>query len=159
MMKTLIGDKAFRKAMDLYFERHDGEAATVEDFVACMADASGRDLTQFFSWYEQAGTPHVKVTTHYDPKAKTFDLTLAQKTAPTPGQADKQPMHIPFGLGLVGPSGEDMALDLEGVGSLNAPIIELNEEKKSFRFRNVQARGRFYRSIADFRRRSSCRRM
>jgi aminopeptidase N len=140
MMKTLIGDKAFRKAMDLYFERHDGEAATVEDFVRCMADASGRDLTQFFRWYEQAGTPHVKVTTHYDPKTKTFDLTLAQKTAPTPGQADKLPMHIPFGLGLVGPSGEDMALDLEGVGSLNAPIIELTEEKKSFRFRNVATR-------------------
>ena len=140
MMKTLIGDKAFRKAMDLYFERHDGEAATVEDFVACMADASGRDLTQFFKWYEQAGTPHVKVTTHYDPKTKTFDLTLAQKTAPTPGQTDKQPMHIPFGLGLVGPAGEDMALDLEGVGSLNAAIIELTEEKKSFRFRNVISR-------------------
>ncbi len=105
MMKTLIGEKAFRKAMDLYFERHDGEAATVENFVACMADASGRDLTQFFRWYEQAGTPHVKVTTHYDPKAKTFDLTLAQKTAPTPGQADKQPLHIPFNLGLVGPVG------------------------------------------------------
>jgi aminopeptidase N len=140
MMKTLIGDKAFRKAMDLYFERHDGEAATVENFVACMADASGRDLTQFFKWYEQAGTPHVKVTTHYDPKAKTFDMTLAQKTAPTPGQPDKQPMHIPFALGLVGPAGEDMALDLEGVGSLNAPLIELREEEKSFRFRNVAAR-------------------
>jgi aminopeptidase N len=140
MMKTLIGDKAFRKAMDLYFERHDGEAATVENFVACMADASGRDLTQFFKWYEQAGTPHVKVTTHYDPKAKTFDLTLAQKTAPTPGQPDKQPMHIPFALGLVGPAGEDMALDLEGAGSLNAPLIELREEEKSFRFRNVAAR-------------------
>ena len=140
MMKTLIGEKAFRKAMDLYFERHDGEAATVENFVACMTDASGRDLTQFFRWYEQAGTPHVKVTTHYDPKAKTFDLTLAQKTAPTPGQADKQPLHIPFNLGLVGPVGEDMALDLEGVGSLNTPIIELTEEKKSFRFRNIQAR-------------------
>ncbi|MDP1699340.1 MAG: aminopeptidase N [Aestuariivirga sp.] len=140
MMKTLIGDKAFRKAMDLYFERHDGEAATVEDFVACMADTSGRDLTQFFKWYEQAGTPQVKVTTHYDAKAKTFDLTLAQTTAPTPGQSDKQPMHIPFGLGLVEPSGEDMTLDLEGVGSLNAPIIELTEEKRSFRFRNIVMR-------------------
>ena len=105
-----------------------------------MADASGRDLTQFFKWYEQAGTPRVKVTTPYDAKSKTFDLTLAQKTAPTPGQAEKQPMHIPLNLGLVGPSGEDMALDLEGVGSLNAPIIELTEEKQSFRFRNVQNR-------------------
>jgi aminopeptidase N len=140
MMKTLIGEKAFRKAMDIYFERHDGEAATVEDFVRCMADASGRDLAQFFHWYEQAGTPHVEATTHYDQKTKTFDLTLAQRTAPTPGQADKQPMHIPFNLGLVGPSGEDMPLDLEGVGSLNTPTIELTTEKKSFRFRNIPAR-------------------
>ncbi len=140
MMKTLIGDKAFRKAMDLYFERHDGEAATVENFVACMADASGRDLIQFFRWYEQAGTPHVEVATHYDPKARTFDLTLTQRTAPTPGQPEKQPMHIPFSLGLVGPAGEDMALDLEGVGSLNTPVIELTEESRSFRFRNVPVR-------------------
>ena len=137
MMKTLIGDKAFRKAMDIYFERHDGEAATVEDFVACMADASGRDLAQFFKWYEQAGTPGVKVTTSYDQKSKTFDLTLEQKTAPTPGQAEKLSMHIPLRFGLVGTRGEDMPLDLEGVGVLNAPLIELTQEKQSFRFRNV----------------------
>ena len=140
MMKTLIGDKAFRKAMDIYFERHDGEAATVEDFVACMADASGRDLTQFFKWYEQAGTPGVKVTTSYDQKGKIFDLTLEQKTAPTSGQAEKLPMHIPLNFGLVGPSGEDMPLDLEGVGVLNAPLLELTQEKQSFRFRNVKNR-------------------
>jgi aminopeptidase N len=140
MMKTLIGDKAFRRAMDIYFERHDGKAATVEDFVACMADASGRDLSQFFKWYEQAGTPGVRVTTSYDQKGKTFDLTLEQKTAPTPGQAEKLPMHIPLSLGLVGPNGEDMPLDLEGVGVLNTPLLELTQEKQSFRFRNVKNR-------------------
>ena len=140
MMKTLIGDKAFRKAMDIYFERHDGEAATVEDFVACMADASGRDLAQFFKWYEQAGTPGVRVTTSYDQKGRTFDLTLEQKTVPTPGQSEKLPMHIPLNFGLVGPSGEDMPLDLEGVGVLNAPLLELTQEKQSFRFRNVKNR-------------------
>jgi aminopeptidase N len=137
MMKTLIGDAAFRKAMDIYFERHDGDAATVEDFVRCMADASGRDLTQFFKWYEQAGTPHVGVSKRYDAKAQTFDVTLEQRTAPTPGQALKQPMQIPLGLGLVGPDGEDMVLDLEGVGKLNTPLIELTQEKQTFRFRNI----------------------
>ena len=140
MMKTLIGEAAFRKAMDFYFERHDGDAATVEDFVACMADASGRDLAQFFKWYEQAGTPRVDVTTSYDQKTRTFDLTLAQATSQTPGQSDKQPMHIPFNLGLVGPTGQDMPLDLEGVGVLNAPLLELTGEKQTFRFRNVASR-------------------
>ena len=137
MMKTLIGEAAFRKAMDIYFERHDGDAATVEDFVACMADASGRDLSQFFKWYEQAGTPHVGVSKRYDAKTQTFDVTLEQRTAPTPGQALKQPMQIPLGIGLVGRDGEDMVLDLEGVGKLNTPLIELTQEKQTFRFRNI----------------------
>jgi aminopeptidase N len=140
MMKTLIGEAAFRKAMDLYFDRHDGEAATVENFVRCMADASGRDLGQFFKWYEQAGTPRLIVEGHYDARRRSFDLTIEQKTPPTPGQAEKQPLHIPLGVGLVGPDGEDMALDLEGVGHLNAPIIELTEPRKTFRFRNIAKR-------------------
>jgi aminopeptidase N len=137
MMKTLIGDTAFRKAMDIYFERHDGEAATVEDFVACMADASGRDMSQFFKWYEQAGTPRVDVTAKYDAKAQSFEVILTQTTSPTPGQAEKQPMHIPLRLGLIGPKGEDMVLDLDGVGKLNTPLIELTMNTQTFRFRNV----------------------
>ncbi|MBC8038352.1 MAG: aminopeptidase N [Rhizobiales bacterium] len=137
MMKTLIGPAAFRKAMDLYFERHDGEAATVEDFVRCMADASGRDLSQFFHWYEQAGTPQLKAEGRFDAKRQTFELTLEQKTLPTPGQMEKRPLHIPLGIGLVGPDGGDVPLDLEGVGAVNTPMIELNEAKKTFRFRNV----------------------
>ncbi len=140
MMKTLIGEVAFAKAMDIYFERHDGDAATVEDFVQCMADASGRDFSQFFKWYEQAGTPHIEVSKHYDAKTQTFDLTLEQTTAPTPGQALKQPMQIPLRLGLVGPGGEDMVLDLEGIGKLNTPLIELRQEKQTFRFRNILKR-------------------
>ena len=140
MMKTLIGDQAFTKAMDLYFSRHDGEAATVEDFVRCMTDASGRDLTQFFTWYEQAGTPQVIAEGQYDARARTFDLTLEQIQPRTPGQGDKVPLHIPLALGLVGPTGEDMPLDLEGVGTLNAPLIELTRQKQTFRFRNVSAR-------------------
>ena len=140
MMQTLIGEQAFRKGMDLYFERHDGEAATVEDFVTCMADASDRDLGQFFSWYEQAGTPRIIAEGAYDPAAKTFTLTLEQRTSPTPGQDGKVPLHIPLGIGLVGPGGEDMPLDLEGTGSLNTPLIELTEQKHSYRFRNVPER-------------------
>ncbi|MGE0004956.1 MAG: aminopeptidase N [Parvibaculaceae bacterium] len=140
MMLTLIGREAFRKAMDLYFERHDGEAATVEDLVRCMADVSGRSFDQFFRWYEQAGTPEVIVTEAYDATAGTYDLTLEQVTAPTPGQPDKAPLQIPLGIGLVGADGEDMPLDLEGVGTLNEPLIELAAPRKTFRFRNVAQR-------------------
>ena len=140
MLKTLIGDAAFARGMDLYFERHDGEAATVEEFVRCFADASGRDLTQFFRWYEQAGTPELIVDTKYDRAAKTFDLTIEQHLEPTPGQSTKEPMHMPLRLGLVSSKGEDMPLDLEGVGVLNAPVIELKERKTTYRFRNVASR-------------------
>jgi aminopeptidase N len=140
MMQTLIGGDAFRKAMDLYFVRHDGEAATVEDFVRCMEDASGRDLGQFFAWYTQAGTPQVIVESHYDSAAKTFTLTLEQRTPSTPGQDQKAPLHIPLGLGLVGPDGEDMPLDLEGTGAINTPLIELKDQRQTYRFRNVAKR-------------------
>ncbi len=140
MMQTLIGGQAFRKAMDLYFERHDGEAATVEDFVRCMADASGRDLQQFFSWYEQAGTPLVIAEGSHDATSKTFTLTVEQRTASTPGQHDKVPLHIPLAIGLVGPDGEEMPLDLEGLGTLNEPLIELRQQKQTYRFRNITKR-------------------
>jgi len=140
MMQTLIGKPAFRKAMDLYFDRHDGEAATVEDFVRCMADASGRDFAQFFRWYEQAGTPVVEVKTRYDAKTHVFELTLAQSTPPTPGQADKLPQHMPLALGLVGPDGSDLPLHLDGVGALNTPLIELTEATQVFRFTDVAKR-------------------
>ncbi len=140
MMLTLIGEDAFRKAMDLYFTRHDGEAATVEQFVACMAEASGRDLKQFFNWYTQAGTPQVTAETAYDAETRRYTLTLQQDVKSTPGQTEKRPLHIPLALGLVGPDGEDMPLDLEGKGALNTPLIELTEQRQSFRFINVARR-------------------
>jgi aminopeptidase N len=140
MMKTLIGDQAFRKAMDLYFQRHDGEAATVEDFVRCMADASGRDMSQFFRWYEQSGTPQVVVSAKYDAQAKTYDLTLKQVTAATPGQPHKEPFVIPLRLGLIAPDGSDVPLDLDGVGVLNVPQIELASRSQTFRFNNVASK-------------------
>ncbi|WP_374330863.1 aminopeptidase N [Aestuariivirga sp.] len=140
MMLTLIGEQAFRKAMDLYFERHDGEAATVEQFVQCMAEASGRNLAQFFTWYTQAGTPTLTAEGQYDAATRQYTLTLEQKVKPTPGQAEKQPLHIPLGIGLVGPDGADMPLDLDGVGTLNTPLIEMTEQRQSFRFNNVAKR-------------------
>jgi len=140
MLEALIGREAFRKGMDLYFLRHDGEAATVEDFISCMAEASGANLQQFFRWYEQAGTPHLVVEGHHDHTTKTYTLTVEQRTPPTAGEPQKLPLHIPLGIGLVGPNGEDSPLDLDGTGLLNAPLIELREQKKVFRFRNVAKR-------------------
>jgi aminopeptidase N len=140
MMQTLIGRPAFRKAMDLYFARHDGEAATVEDFVRCMADASGRDLSQFFRWYEQAGTPVVEVKTRYSEAAQTFDVQITQETPDTPGQTGKQPLHMPLALGLVGHMGRDLPLHLEGKGALNEPVIELTQSGQVFRFTGLSER-------------------
>jgi aminopeptidase N len=137
MLKTLLGPKDFRKAMDLYFERHDGQAATVEDFVQCMGDASGRDLSQFFRWYEQAGTPEVTAHGQWDRRSKIYELKLTQKLPPTPGQPVKLPQHIPIAIGLVGPNGNDMALELEDGESLGEPVLELTAKSQTFRFRNI----------------------
>src|ERR1700733_1670810 len=113
MIRTLLGADTFRKGMDLYFTRHDGHAATVEQFVQCLADASGRDFfPQFMRWYAQAGTPEVKVTPHYDAGTGAYRLDIAQTVPPTPGQPNKEPMVIPLALGLVGKNGGDLPLVL-----------------------------------------------
>jgi aminopeptidase N len=140
MLKTLLGPEAFRKGMDLYFERHDGEAAGVEDFVRSMADASGRDLKQFFRWYEQAGTPEVIAEGSYDKARASYTLTLTQTTPATPGQTVKAPFHIPLAIGLVGANGEDLPLKLEGKGLINRQVIELTERTQSFRFTGLKER-------------------
>ncbi len=114
MLRVLLGGDAFRKGMDLYFERHDGEAATIEQFVRCFADASGRDLSQFMRWYSQAGTPDVIADGQYDQAARTYTLQLSQSLAPTPGQPVKEPMVIPLKLGLVGADGADLPLQVSG---------------------------------------------
>jgi aminopeptidase N len=119
--------------MDLYLRRHDGQAATVEDFIACFAEASGRDLTQFFLWYRQSGTPEVFVSTHHDPAAGTFTLDIRQELKPTPGQDHKQPMVIPLALGLIGPNGEDRPLLTED-GEAIAGVIALTEARQRFVF-------------------------
>jgi len=139
MIRTLLGAQAFRKGMDLYFERHDGQAATVEQFAQCFADVSGRDMSQFMRWYSQAGTPEIKVAPHYDAHARTYRLDIAQTVPATPGQPDKQPMVIPLAFGLVGANGADLPLLLNGQ-PLPRGVIELTQPSQSFVFTNVTER-------------------
>ena len=142
MLHTLIGEAAFQRGMQIYFERHDGQAVTCEDFVAAMEAASGRDLSQFRRWYSQAGTPRLMVKGAHDPRARTFTLTVAQTTPPTPGQADKQPLHIPLALGLLDLAGEPLPLRLEGEGTPAgiSRVLELSEAEHRFTFTGVAER-------------------
>ena len=139
MIHTLLGPEGFRKGMDLYFERHDGEAATVEDFLQAMEDGGQTDLTQFRRWYSQAGTPEVLASGQWDAATKRYRLKLSQVCAPTPGQPQKDPLHIPIRLGLVGPGGQDMAVALEG--EADAPktshVLNLTKREQSFQFAGV----------------------
>jgi aminopeptidase N len=114
MLKTLIGPEAFRAGMDLYFQRWDGHATTVEEFIRCFAEASGRDLTPFFAWYEQAGTPKVTLASRYDAASGTLELDLAQETPPTPGQPTKRPLPIPVTVGLLDNDGRTLAFERDG---------------------------------------------
>jgi aminopeptidase N len=140
MIRTLLGPDTFRKGMDLYFTRHDGEAATVEQFVQCFADASGRDFfPQFMRWYSQAGTPEIRVAPHYDSRARTYRLDITQTIPPTPGQPDKEPMVIPIALGLVGKSGGDLPLQLDGK-PIARGVLELTRPSQSFVFTGVAER-------------------
>ena len=111
MIRLLIGPEKFRAGMDLYFERHDGEAAVVEQFIQCFADVSGRDFGPFMRWYDQAGTPVVTVTSEHDAATGRFTLHFHQETGPTPGQPEKHPQVIPIRLGLIGEKGEELVPD------------------------------------------------
>ena len=124
MLKILIGPEAFRRGMDLYFQRYDATAATVEDFIACFAETSGRNLGTFMRWYNQAGTPKLSVTSQYDAAARTLTLDLAQSTAPTPGQTSKQPLVIPIALGLVARGGGEIALKTRGPNEADGASAE-----------------------------------
>ena len=139
MIYTLIGPENFRKGMDLYFERHDGQAVTTDDFVVAMADASGADLTQFKRWYDQAGTPAVEVTDTFDAKARRYTLTVTQSCGATPGQPEKMPFHIPLAVGLVAPDGRDVPLQLEGESAAQGTtrVLSVTEPQQEFVFVNV----------------------
>ncbi|WP_078118690.1 aminopeptidase N [Thiosocius teredinicola] len=138
MQANLLGPELFRKATDLYFERHDGQAVTTEDFVRCMADASGKDLGQMQHWYDYAGTPQVKVQSEYDPEAQTFALTFEQSVPDTPGQTNKPPFLIPIVTGLVGADGDDLSVSLEAGGeTATEHTLQLTQAKQQYVFHGV----------------------
>ena len=142
MLKVLIGDDVFRRGMDLYFERCDGTATTIEVFLQCFAIVSGRDLTQFARWYHQSGTPTVSVISSYDAAAQRLTLDLEQTSQPTPGQPTKDPFVIPIAFGLVRPEG--------GIAAVKSPdlseeersrgLIVLSEAKRRVHFEGLTAR-------------------
>jgi aminopeptidase N len=137
MLQTLLGRDGFRKGLDLYFERHDGEAVTVEDFVSAMADVSGRDLSQFMLWYTQAGTPELACSLDYDARSRQAKLSVNQVVPPTPGQGRKEPMPIPLKLGLLGANGDDLPLLLADGTQLGDGLLEVTGREQTFTFRDV----------------------
>ena len=135
MIHSLLGDTKFRQGSDLYFSRHDGQAVTIEEFVAAMEEVSSIDLKQFRRWYKQSGTPQVDVQSHYDREAKTYSLSFNQSCPVTPGQSNKQPFYIPIKLGLVGPDGNDLPLNQQGDQSI---VFSLYEQNQTLVFENIQ---------------------
>ncbi|MEX1031778.1 MAG: aminopeptidase N [Cellvibrionaceae bacterium] len=138
MLYNLLGPAQFREGSDLYFERHDGQAVTINEFVKAMEDASGRDLSQFKRWYTQAGTPRLSVTDDYDAQQQTYSLTIRQCSPETPGQQEKLPLHIPVTMGLLGSEGE-MPLSLEGDTEVPGTerVLELTDPEQRFVFIGV----------------------
>ena len=139
MMHTLLGEDGFKAGMKLYFERHDGQAVTTDDFVAAMEAASGRDLAQFRRWYTQAGTPVLRVRGRHDAARSRYDLDIEQRTPPTPGQTEKLPLHIPVRVALLGEDGKHLPLhcttpDLTGE---NEAVLDVCESHHTFSFANV----------------------
>src|SRR5499427_6817995 len=139
MLKVLLGEDGFRKGMDLYFSRHDGHAATVEDFIACFADANATDLSQFMRWYAQPGTPELKVTGSFDAAAKRFRLDVAQNLPPRPGNPVGEPMVIPLMLGLIGSNGGDLPLATDR-GRVERAMVIVSRPVESFTFLDIPER-------------------
>ncbi len=137
MLHTLLGEETFMRAMDIYFERFDGTAATVEDFVGCMEEASGRDLSQFFRWYTQAGTPHLAISQDHDPETGTLRLTVTQSIPDTPGQTDKKPHLVPLRIALLNREGNPLPLVLEDGTRLKDGLLEITDKRQSFVFTGI----------------------
>nr|CAA6830275.1 MAG: Membrane alanine aminopeptidase N (EC [uncultured Thiotrichaceae bacterium] len=136
LYQTLLGRAGFRKGMDLYFERHDGQAVTTEDFLAAMADANKVDLAQLQTWYDQAGTPDVKVGMDYDADKQTCTLNISQSCAPTAEAETKLPNLIPMEIGLLGENGEDLPLITDD-GKKIKPVLRVTESEQSFTFSGI----------------------
>ena len=138
MLRNLLGWETFRQGSDLYFARFDGQAVTIEDFVDCMAEVSGLDLDQFMRWYSQAGTPEIDAHGEYDYAKCEYHLRLSQRTPPTPGQAEKAPLHIPVRMGLVGTkSGRDLSLTLDGEALGTETVLHLRDSEQTYVFTGI----------------------
>lgn len=137
MLHTLLGEEKFQKGINLYFERHDGQAVTCDDFTAAMADANAIDLTQFKIWYSQSGTPEVTATGAYDADRRQYTLTLSQQTKSTPGQDVKHPVHIPLNIGLIGSNGGDMPLVSKDPALGDDGVVLLTKASQSIMFDDV----------------------
>ncbi|GFM82841.1 aminopeptidase N [Pseudomonas cichorii] len=139
MIHTLLGAAGFRKGSDLYFERHDGQAVTCDDFIKAMEDANGVDLTQFKRWYSQAGTPRLAVSESYDSAARTYSLTFRQSCPQTPDKQEKQPFVIPVALGLLDKQGGEIALRLSGEASASGTsrVLSVTEAEQTFTFVDI----------------------
>ncbi|TCL76197.1 aminopeptidase N [Rhizobium sp. BK251] len=140
MIATLVGAQTFRKGMDIYFDRHDGQAVTIEDFVKCFEDASGRDLTQFSLWYHQAGTPLVTASGSYDAAASTFSLSLEQMVPATPGQPTKEPLHIPLRIALLGHNGSQFATKTVTGAEITGDVLHLIGRSQTAVFHGISSR-------------------
>jgi aminopeptidase N len=140
MLKLVLGEAGFRAGMDLYFARHDGQAVTIEDFLAAFSDATGKDLAQFKLWYSQAGTPEVTADGAFDAARRTYTLTFTQSCPPTPGQAVKQPMVIPVRFGLVGQNGADLAVESVSGGHVEGDVLHLTQARQTFVFHGIPTR-------------------
>ncbi len=140
MLSVILGREGFRNGLDLYFDRHDGEAATIENFIACFEDATGTDLSQFALWYHQAGTPAVTVTTRYDEGSEVCTLLLEQTVPPTPGQDSKKPMHIPLSAALFVPPSYSVTHPEAGEQPVAEEVLHLTKRRQEFVFNGVPKR-------------------
>ncbi|WP_409312693.1 aminopeptidase N [Pseudomonas putida] len=142
MVRTLLGGEGFRKGSDLYFERHDGQAVTTDDFIKAMEDANGVDFTQFKRWYSQAGTPRLEVSEAYDAAAQTYSLTFRQSCPQTPDKAEKLPFVIPVELGLLDAAGNDLPLQLAGEDGAQGTsrVLSVTDAEQTFTFQGIQAK-------------------
>ncbi|WP_174801745.1 aminopeptidase N [Martelella limonii] len=139
MIATVLGEEGFRKGLDLFFERHDGGAVTIEDYLTCFEDATGRDLSHFSLWYHQAGTPLIAASSAYDEASGRLSLTLSQTTPPTPGERVKKPLHIPLRVGLISPNGDDMEPSSSSGGERTGDVLHLTDTEQTFVFEGIGA--------------------
>ena len=138
MLQQIVGEQAFARGMQLYFARRDGTASTVEDFVGCFQEASGRDLGPFLRWYEQAGTPRLSLQARHEPDQARYVLTVRQTTPPTPGQPLKHPLPIPLRIGLLAPDGRAIAASLDGGDPRDDHRVVLDTAEHTFVFTHVR---------------------